>query len=230
MAPAAGAWGRPRSTTGVLIPLAQNTFGQVWYAWWILGAQTRTHNRRQVPSQERRASQRFLIECKAEYRTISRDGAEVSGWGQTVNVSSGGILLTVEHVLSVGRRMEVRVDWPVRLHDKIPLKLVLQGQVVRSATREVALSISRYEFRTGARSGIGVKTGWRKSRTRAGSQNAARRRVINGGYGSIQKRPSISGLPGGAEEPLRGEEAAEPTIALPLLATAITDGPSHCIT
>ena len=108
---------------------------------------------------ERRASQRFLIECKAEYRAISRDGAEVSGWGQTVNVSSSGILLTVERVLSVGWRMEVRVDWPVRLHDKIPLKLVLRCQVVRSANREVALSINRYEFRTGALSGIDVKTG-----------------------------------------------------------------------
>ena len=76
-----------------------------------------------------------------------------------MNVSSSGILLTVEHVLSVGWRMEVRVDWPVRLHDRIPLKLVLQGQVVRSATREVALSINRYEFRTAALSGIDVKTG-----------------------------------------------------------------------
>jgi len=55
--------------------------------------------------------------------------------------------------------MEVRVDWPVRLHDRIPLKLVLQGQVVRSATREVALSINRYEFRTAALSGIDAKTG-----------------------------------------------------------------------
>ena len=53
--------------------------------------------------------------------------------------------------------MEVRVDWPVRLHDRIPLKLVLQGQVVRSATREVALSIKRYQFRTAAHSGIDVK-------------------------------------------------------------------------
>ena len=92
-------------------------------------------------------------------RWISRDSAEVSGRGQTVNVSSSGILLTVEHVLSVGWRMEVRVDWPVRLHDRIPLKLVLQGQVVRSATREVALSINRYEFRTAALSGIDSKTG-----------------------------------------------------------------------
>jgi len=108
---------------------------------------------------ERRASQRFLIECKAEYRVISRDGAEVSGRGQTVNVSSSGILVTVEHVLAVGWRMEVIVDWPVRLDDKIPLKWVLKGQVVRSATREVALSINRYEFRTAARSGIDVKTG-----------------------------------------------------------------------
>ena len=149
-------------TTG---PGAQNTFGQVWYAWWVLGAQTTTHNRRQVSSQgysnlsERRASQRFLIECKAEYRVISRGVADVSGWGQTVNVSSSGILLTVEHVLSVGWRMEVSVDWPVRLDDKIPLKWVLKGQVVRSATREVALSIKRYQFRTAAHSGIDVKKG-----------------------------------------------------------------------
>jgi hypothetical protein len=105
---------------------------------------------------ERRASQRFPIQCKAEYRAIRRD---VSGLGQTVNVSRSGILLAVEHVLSVGWRMEVRVDWPVRLHDKIPLKWVLQCQVVRSADREVALEINQYEFRTAALSRTDVKSG-----------------------------------------------------------------------
>ena len=66
-------------------------------------------------------------------------------------MSSGGMLIVTEYVLTPGMRVQVDVDWPVKLHDRVPLKLVVVGTVVRSESRPVpvaGLKVSRHAFRT----------------------------------------------------------------------------------
>jgi hypothetical protein len=97
---------------------------------------------------ERRAFQRFRIERGVHYRVI---GIEISGSGKTVNMSRGGVLLAIDRILSPGLRVEVEVDWPVKLADKVPVKLVVRGTIVRSKKNGVAfagVTISWYEFHT----------------------------------------------------------------------------------
>jgi hypothetical protein len=57
-------------------------------------------------------------------------------------------LFTADQTLTHGTRVEVEVDWPVKLDGKVPLKLVIQGSVVRLEKRSVALAFSRHRFRT----------------------------------------------------------------------------------
>ena len=44
--------------------------------------------------------------------------------------------------------LEVTLDWPVRLNQQVPLKLVITGHVLRSADGCTAVRINHYEFRT----------------------------------------------------------------------------------
>jgi hypothetical protein len=100
---------------------------------------------------ERRASKRFRIECDVRYQVIGRGVFEGFLTGKTVNMSSGGVLLATDRVLTPGLRVQLEVDWPVKLNDEVKLKLVIRGKVVRSEEGVVALAgvkISRHTFHT----------------------------------------------------------------------------------
>ena len=70
------------------------------------------------------------------------------GDGKTVNISSSGVLFSVDHMLLPGRRMELAISWPAQLNNKCALKLVARGRVVRFEGGRAAIEIQQYEFRT----------------------------------------------------------------------------------
>jgi len=89
--------------------------------------------------------------CRVRYRVIGQDAYATFSHGKTVNMSGSGILLVTDGVLAPGRLIEVEIEWPTRLDDGVPLKMVVRGTVVRSEKRDVALAgvrIVRYDFRT----------------------------------------------------------------------------------
>ncbi len=96
---------------------------------------------------ERRAAKRFPLEQEVRFRLFNRNGTEF-GLGKTVNMSSRGVLIRTDHQLMPGDRVEVSVNWPVRLNNECPLKLVATGRVVRAQPGQAAILIERYEFRT----------------------------------------------------------------------------------
>jgi len=63
-------------------------------------------------------------------------------------MSSGGVLFTTESGLREGERIELAVSWPAKLDDRIPLKLVAIGVLVRTQETQAAMSIEKYEFKT----------------------------------------------------------------------------------
>jgi hypothetical protein len=97
---------------------------------------------------DRRHSDRFPIEREVRYRVLNKRSGEEVGDGKTVNISSSGVLFTVEHMLLPGRRMELSISWPAQLNDKCALKLVARGRVVRFDEGRAAVEIQQYEFRT----------------------------------------------------------------------------------
>jgi len=109
--------------------------------------------RGQSPLVERRRGVRFPIDQPVRYKVISRQSAE-SGCGRTVNLSSTGVLITTEHPLVPGERVELAVAWPARLDHKLALKLVACGRVVRVSDGRAAIVIDRHEFRTQGAHGL----------------------------------------------------------------------------
>lgn len=94
------------------------------------------------------------MERDVRYRALNyrKGAAEESGAGKTINMSSNGILFQTEQPLSVGRRLELAVNWPAQLNNTTPLKLVAKARVVRSDSQTAAVEILQYEFKTQARS------------------------------------------------------------------------------
>jgi hypothetical protein len=99
---------------------------------------------------DRRHSDRFPIEREVRYRVLSKRSSEEAGDGKTVNISSSGVLFTVDQMLLPGRRMELAISWPAQLNNKTALKLVARGRVVRFEEGRAAIEIQQYEFRTQA--------------------------------------------------------------------------------
>jgi PilZ domain-containing protein len=111
-------------------------------SWWGLSNQT---------SMDRRAKTRYPIECDLEYR-ISRGRADFwIGTGQTINISSEGLLFYTREELTQGSGIELTLKWPVTLDDRIPLTLRLKGSIVRSERDRAAAQINSHEFRLGRR-------------------------------------------------------------------------------
>jgi len=69
-------------------------------------------------------------------------------WGQVVNISSGGALITAEQPVAKGQRVELCIAWPVLLHEKVHLNLVATGEVTRSENGRAAVKFEEYSFRT----------------------------------------------------------------------------------
>ena len=97
---------------------------------------------------DRRHADRFPIEREVRYRVLNKRSSEEAGDGKTINMSSSGVLFTVEHMLLPGRRMELSISWPAQLNNKTALKMVARGRVVRFEGGRAAIEIQQYEFRT----------------------------------------------------------------------------------
>ncbi len=105
-------------------------------------------SRIEVPVTERRANSRFPMQMDLRYRYAHRRTKGRVHAGVIEDISSSGLRFTAEEAVEVGRRLEVSMDWPVRLDGAIPLQMVVTGTVVRCSGAEVALRIHSHEFKT----------------------------------------------------------------------------------
>jgi hypothetical protein len=109
---------------------------------------------------DRRTKSRFPLRLSVKYRTIS-DGPSFAGEGQTVNISSCGLLVASDEArFRTGVRLRLTVDWPFLLHGIIPLQLVVSCRVTRCQPQEFAVRLDRYQFKTrGLKAGFGARAG-----------------------------------------------------------------------
>jgi len=109
---------------------------------------------------ERRSKMRYPIRLSVRYRGLGRMGGVV-GVGQTLDLSSSGILVESPHQqkVGVGSRLEVSVEWPIMLDGTSPLQDVILGRVVRSEMFKFAASFESHQFRTMKRGPGSVSTG-----------------------------------------------------------------------
>ena len=100
----------------------------------------------QTVSIEQRSRVRFPLELQVRYQSLGR-GRTLTGVGWVVNISSDGVLVSCQHEVRKGTRMNLHIEWPSLLDGRIPLQLVVVGRVVRSGTCSFALVLVRYQFR-----------------------------------------------------------------------------------
>ena len=81
---------------------------------------------------DRRHTDRFPIEREVRYRILDKRSAAESGAGNTVNMSSSGVLFAAGQDVRRGARIELSINWPVKLNDKCALRFIARGRVVRS--------------------------------------------------------------------------------------------------
>lgn len=97
---------------------------------------------------ERRNNARFPCRLAISYQTLEHPILSGQGTSETLNISSKGILFTSNEKFEAGQLVQVSLDWPARLENQIPLKLVAEGRIVRNADGQTAMTIDKYEFRT----------------------------------------------------------------------------------
>ena len=106
---------------------------------------------------DRRNIHRFPIEQDVSYKCVRGRKVSTAGSGKTLEISSGELTFTTEQSLQTRQKVEVTVNWPALLDRTCPMKLVISGHVVRSATGSASVSIDHYEFRTRAMNPIPEK-------------------------------------------------------------------------
>ena len=99
---------------------------------------------------ERRVKSRYPLELNVRYQTMETAGP-VTGVGQTLNMSSSGMLMACTKSIPEGTRLKIFVEWPSLLNGVTPLQLITVGIVVRCNKRGLSIAFESYQFRTMAR-------------------------------------------------------------------------------
>src|SRR5674476_1465861 len=97
---------------------------------------------------DRRQDRRYHLQLELKWKLIRRRRVLDTGTGQTVDVSSGGILFDAGRHLPEGLNIELSISWPVLLHNAAPMQLVMTGKIVRATSQNVAIQTAQHEFRT----------------------------------------------------------------------------------
>jgi len=102
---------------------------------------------------ERRSNSRYPLDLGVRFRLSLRSGAFLVGTGRTVNLSTSGILVYPQDVVSRdeigdGAWVEIRIEWPILLDGRIPLQLFGVGRVVRHGAIDFAATFEQRQFRT----------------------------------------------------------------------------------
>jgi hypothetical protein len=96
-----------------------------------------------------RFSLRLAVKCR---RTGLRFVLDKTSVGESLNISSKGLLFTTSETFLPGQLVEAVIDWPMRLHGGVQLRLVVEGAVLRTARNYTVMRVEKYQFRTGAAS------------------------------------------------------------------------------
>ena len=100
---------------------------------------------------ERRVKSRYPLELNVRYQTMGAAGSG-TGAGQTLNISSSGMLLACASNIPEGTRLKLFVEWPSLLNGTTPLQLITVGTVVRCTQIGMSIVFDSYQFRTMGRS------------------------------------------------------------------------------
>ncbi len=97
---------------------------------------------------EQRKARRF--ELKLPFELVRNGSAQTRLEGTTVNISSVGVLFSIEANVELGDSLEYLITLPTSLDSDI-VRIRCLGKVVRLGSTDIAATLERYEFVRAAR-------------------------------------------------------------------------------
>jgi hypothetical protein len=111
---------------------------------------------------DRRINQRFSLRLAIKFRRIERRAVlDRIIIGESLNISSKGLLFTATEAFLPGQIVEAFIDWPMLLDSRVRLTLVVEGVILWAAENKTAMSIEKYQFKT--RPSAKVRSGSREA-------------------------------------------------------------------
>jgi len=98
---------------------------------------------------DRRDDRRYQICLDVLWKLVRRKKVLQTGDGQTLDLSSGGLLFDARRPLPAGFSVELSIAWPVLLNDVATMRLAITGRIIRSSGNRIAIRMIQHEFRTG---------------------------------------------------------------------------------
>ena len=95
---------------------------------------------------DRRLSSRYSLQLKLRYRVLEGLTTLWTGTGVTSDISRAGMRFDAAQPIPLDARVEVDVEWPVRLGGTLPLELCLTGTVVRCDEAGAAVRLASWRF------------------------------------------------------------------------------------
>jgi hypothetical protein len=120
-------------------------------------------NELQSIGEDRRNDKRYGMQLRLRWKLVRRRRVIDSGMGQTIDMSSGGILFDAGSDLPVGLNVELAIAWPMLLREVTPMQLIVTGRILRSGDGRTAIRTVTHEFRT-----LGVPLDQRGAPTNSG--------------------------------------------------------------
>jgi hypothetical protein len=100
-----------------------------------------------LPKRHRRGNARYTLRLKFTFSAVTTPIC--SGDGETLRISSNELMFTTNESLAVGQCLQVLLDWPACLENRIPLKLVVSAISCKAAMVRQRRPFEKYEFRVG---------------------------------------------------------------------------------
>jgi hypothetical protein len=95
---------------------------------------------------DRRVARRYPIRLRIKYSIVRRRRVLESGYGRTVNMSTGGLLIETHSRLPLGVGIQLFIDWPAAPRNGTALQLEVSGKTVRNDSNHTAISMTHREF------------------------------------------------------------------------------------
>ncbi len=96
---------------------------------------------------DRRSARRYPIKLELAWTLIVRNRVRDCGTGQTVDLSSDGACFD-GGPFPLKANIELSIQWPVLLDQKIPMQLRIWGKIMRSDEVGTAIRITKHEWMT----------------------------------------------------------------------------------
>ena len=96
---------------------------------------------------EQNVSRRFPMSYGLRY-VMMPPAADRTGAGETVWISRHEVAFLAKGPARVGDKVRMFIEWPVLLHDEVPLQLTVNAEIVQSSGPLSVARLTKHEFRT----------------------------------------------------------------------------------